>query len=548
MCIYSEGKEGVDGGIYKELAPLCSKKNVMAFLFYAGAFGIDLFWGLISQIIEPFVLDKLHGTSDLVTILLLIAPLGSVLFSLVFGTLASFKQASGFRKRSGIAMVVGFATCLAVFSLLFSSIPAYATISRDSNNFWVPILAIIFFSLMILSLNGYTAAFFSISIYFSNELISRPALPIWGALGQLSSACLVRFISDLSDGSSRVLIVFAIASGFLLVSSMVSLITAWDVFPSTSQEVSPSSSSTSNICSRLCYDFPISLSAGSILFASWLMFSSILIFGLTIYMSDWSKYSLIGLDYRPMTYDGGIDIPLKANLSRQFVQIFGSILLFYLEYYLVKWQIHVFRVTDSSSYTANVSENLHYYTHSHFKKVFWSQLTMTIIFLGLSSASTLIFGLIQSESESLAIIGFAITGLGSAVVYSGRELQRSFFRYVRFFKKTHRGEASFRSYELQDNICGAAFFSSFVAIAQTFVVPVIRFLAATSDYREWFSMAGGLAILSLIPLVSLLCCTSNLCNDDDNSSSEKDKESLVQSKMIRFRRDPSLMATKAHHH
>ena len=195
MCIYSEGKEGVDSGIYKEPAPLCSKKNVIAFLFYAGAFGIDLFWGLISQIIEPFVLDKLHGTSDLVTILLMIAPLGSVLFSLVFGILASFQQASEFRKRSGIAMIVGFATCLAVFSLLFSSIPAYATISRDTNNIWAHILAIIFFSLMILSLNGYTAAFFSISIYFSNELISRPALPIWSALGQLSSACLVRFIS-----------------------------------------------------------------------------------------------------------------------------------------------------------------------------------------------------------------------------------------------------------------------------------------------------------------------------------------------------------------
>ena len=546
MCIHSGSKEEVDDGIYKEPVPLCSKKNGIAFLFYAGAFNIDLFWGLISQIIEPFVLDKLHGTSDLVTILLMIAPLGSVLFSLVFGTLASLQQSSKFRKRPGISMVVGFATGLAVSSLLFSSIPTYATISRDTDTIWVHILVIILFSLMILSLNGYTAAFFSISIYFSNELISRPALPIWSALGQLLSACLVRFISDSSDSSSKVLIVFAIANGFLLASTIVSLIAAWDVFPSTSQGTSPSSSSTSNLCCQLCYDFPSSLSMGSFLISSWLMLSSILIFGLTIYMNGWSKISLIDLNYRPMTYDGGIDIPLKANLSRQFVQIFGSILLFYLEYYPVKWQIHVFQVTDSPSDTAIVSENLNYYTHPHFKKVFWSQLTMTITFLGLSSASALIFGLIRSESELLAIIGFAITSLGSTVVYSGRELQRSFFRYVRFFKKTHLDEAFFGSYELQDNICGAALFSSFVAIAQTFVVPVIRFLAATSDYREWFSIAGGFAIFGLIYLSSLLCCTCDL--DEDSSPEERVEKSLVQSKTIKFRRDPPLTTTKAHHH
>ena len=105
-------------------------------------------------------------------------------------------------------------------------------------------------------------------------------------------------------------------------------------------------------------------------------------------MSGWSKDSLIGLNYRPMTYDGGIDIPLKANLSRQFVQIFGSILLFYLEYYLVKWQIHVFQVTDSSS---NIAVDQMFPEISNIipirisKEVFWSQLTMTIIFLGLSS-------------------------------------------------------------------------------------------------------------------------------------------------------------------
>ena len=547
MYIHSGSKEEVDDGIYKEPAPLCSKKNVMAFLFYAGAFGIDLFWGLISQTIEPFVLDKLHGTSDLVTVLLMIAPLGSILFSLVFGILASFQQASEFRKRAGISMVLGFAISLVVFSLLFSSIPVYATISRDSNNIWVHILAIIFFSLMILSLNGYTAAFFSISIYFSNEPISRPALPIWSALGQLLSACLVRFIPDLLDGPSKILIVFAIASGFLLVSTVISLTAAWDVFPSTPQGASPSSSSTSYLCSQLCDDLPLSLSMGNTMFSLWLNFSSILIFGLMIYLSNWSKDSLIGLNSRPMIYNGRIDIPLKANLSRQLVQIFSSVLLFYLEYYLVKWQIRVFHVTNSPLQRAIASENHQYYINPHFKKVFWSQLAMTTIFLGLSGASTLIFGLIHSESESLAIIGFAMTGLGSTVVYSGREFQRSFIRYVRFFKKTHHDEESFRSYELQDNFCGAASFSSLVALAQTLVVPLIRFVVPGSGYKGWFPMAGGFAILSLIPLVSLLCCTSNLCNDDNNSSSEKDEESLVQSKMIRFRGDSLLRANKEHH-
>jgi hypothetical protein len=180
-------------------------------------------------------------------------------------------------------------------------------------------------------------------------------------------------------------------------------------------------------------------------------------------MNAWSKYSIIGLGIGPIIYDGGIDIPLKANLSRQLVQIMASILFFSLEYYIMKWQISALQPTNpSSEIVANrnvVPKNLQCYTNPYPKEFFLSQLIVTVIFFGLSNASFLILGHIPIENELLAIVGFAMTGFGSAVVYSGRELQRSFIRYARFFEEeTPDNEASFRFYEYYDNIHGAAFF------------------------------------------------------------------------------------------
>ena len=546
MATDSEHEKVVSRGIHKELAPLCSKENGRAILFYAGAFGIDLFWGLIWQTIEPFVLDRLYGTPDIMTILWMIAPLGSVLFSIVFGISASFQQASKFRRKSGIGMIIGFAICLIIFSLSFSYISAYSSTSQETNNTWAYVLIIIFFSLMIIALSGYTAAFFSISIYFSNELVSRPALPIWGALGQMASTCLVHFIPSSSYGPSKTLILFAIANGFLLVFSILSLVAAYNVFPSELQEASSDSSDTSNICSLLDGTYPISFSVGIIFFAFWLICGSFLVFGLTLFMNGWSKDSIHDFKHVPM-----IDIPLKANLSRQLVQIFGSILFFYLEYYIVKWQISVRQPTDSSS---NVvvdqkagSRNLQYYANPHSKEFFFSQLTVTSIFFGLSAASSLIFGRIQIENELLAIVGFAITGLGSAVFYSGRELQRSFFRYVRSFEETPHGEALLRLYEYRDNICGSAFFSSFIAIAQVYLTLLLRFGMLDLDYRECFYRAACFAIVALLALLLLFSCPYHpKC--DNRSPSEQERLSSVQSKMVRFRRDLPSKVTKTHHH
>ena len=538
--------------MHEEPAPLCSKENGRAILFYAGAFGIDLFWGLIWRTIEPFVLDKLYGTSDLVTVLWVIAPLGSVLFSIVFGILASFQQTSEFRGRWGITMIMGSSVGLAVFSLLFSSIPTYATISQDTNNTCAHALAIIFFSLMVMALNGFTTTFFSISIYFSNEVVSRPALPIWSALGQMASTCLVQFIPSSSDGPPKTFIVFAIASCFLLMFAIVSLIAAYDFFPSFEPQkaLQDPSEATSNHCSPFCDTFSIFLLTGILFFASWIIFGSFLIFGLVMYMNGWSKDSIIDFGHDSMIYDGGINIPLKANLSRQFVQIFGSILFFYLERYIVKWQVGVPQVTDSSSKIAvdksDIPRNLQYYANSHSKEIFWSQLTITIIFFGLSTASTLIFGLIQFESESLAIIGFAMTGLGSAVVYPGRELQRSFFRHVRLSEEARHNETPFGLYEYQDNVSGAAFFSSFVAVAQASII-LFRFVVLNLGYRGWFPLAGLSAVLGLLALFPLFCFP---CGPEytRHFSERKDEGTPVQSKMISFRRDPPSRTTKAHYH
>ena len=73
------------------------------------------------------------------------------------------------------------------------------------------------FFLMAMTISGYTASFFSLSINFSGQIISISALPFWAAMGQLVSIGIVYLSSGLSDSSFQLLTIFAIDSFFIII-------------------------------------------------------------------------------------------------------------------------------------------------------------------------------------------------------------------------------------------------------------------------------------------------------------------------------------------
>ena len=84
-----------------------------------------------------------------------------------------------------------------------------------------------------------------------------------------------------------------------------------------------------------------------------------------------------------------------------------------------------------------------------------------------------------------------------------------------------------RFYEFQDNVCGAAFFSSFVAIAQVSLILLFRFGMLNLGYRECFLGLACFAVVALLALLLLFSCPYHpKC---DNRSSVGTRETVVGS-------------------
>jgi hypothetical protein len=236
----------------KEL--LSSRENCRAFFFYSGAFIIDLFWGLIWSLLENFMIHQLHESAGLLDVLAIIAAFGNVLFSLIFGYLASVQKRFWLRGKTGILLRGIFCIGLVVFWWLFWTIGNYISTKQDGANTLIYGLCILFFLLTVAILNGYSAIFFAISTDFSNQLVSRPALPIWSALGQIGSIVILYFSPVLFGDSAYFFIMLGVISGIAITFTAISMGTTYigGLTSEKSTEMGSNSHESSSLSKKFC--------------------------------------------------------------------------------------------------------------------------------------------------------------------------------------------------------------------------------------------------------------------------------------------------------
>ena len=191
-----------------------SPRCLQAFFFYSGAFIIDLHWGLFWHFLPSYFENKQYFPSASLVWLLLFVPFCCIFFSLLFGVLTSIQQTSNSRQSTHVLLAI-FGIGLAISSLGFSIISIF--FQTNENNNWTYGLVMVCFFLTAMTISGYTASFFSLSIYFSDQIISISALPFWAAMGQLASMGIVCISSGLSNSPFQLLTIFAIDGFFIMI-------------------------------------------------------------------------------------------------------------------------------------------------------------------------------------------------------------------------------------------------------------------------------------------------------------------------------------------
>ena len=483
---------------------LAFRKNCSAFFFYSGAFTIELFWGMIWSLIQNFVIHKLHESDGLLDVLFIIAAFGNLLFSLVFGTLASFQERSWLRGKAGVLLMGIFCVGLIISWWLFWTVGIYISAKQDGVGALIYGLCILFFLLIVVTLNGYSAIFFAISNDFGNQIVSKPALPIWSALGQIGSIGVLYFSPILFEDSANFFIMLGVVSGIAGVFMVVSSGAAY--VDGLTSEMSTEVAGQFRDFSSFSKKFLITLLSWTdekvILITFSAAFSSFLLFSLRFAGTYWfsGPPTSDNLAENSFEYDGVFDVALRARLYQQIVQIFCSIIFALTEYLIVKYQLveefcicRYSKTVVKYSYTGS---ELSFHISPQPYGIFNAQFLTT--FLGLIGFPIGSLLLLFSPSENVKVLGFAMTGLGSTFLYTSREFQKSFLRVVRLDEYKELSDEVLKKFEFRNRIYGAGFFSACVALGEFFVILLIRFSPITVAGAAFFP-------IGVLFLVACLC-------------------------------------------
>lgn len=530
---------------------LCSTKSNQAFLFYSGGFVIGLFWRLIWSMIPTYVEKQLYGSVNLISRLLVIVPFSSVIFSILFGYWTAIQQHSKSPKSTGILMISS-GVILVISSILLSLMCYFDLIKPDTNPIWAFVLVFLFFTIMILSMNGYMASFFSISTHFSDQLISKSAFPFWNGVGQLLAISLIIIISKFFESQSRTLIVVSF-SGFIV---LVYLGFFWKwmmcaIFPTSNnpknvdEKVPPLQSKLSK--TYVCKQFGNFFGSGTffyMLFSCFLSYASLFYFDFR--MDYVSKESVFFIEENQIFVDETLNFSLRLRVYQLIVQMSASILFFLIEFAMIKRRppcnpIHVSYGSGTFRLPENSSLRLEFHSDKRMENIFNAQLTTSI--LGWSVFSMIFWILIglqmTTTDVNLRIFMFVITGLPISLIYSGREFQRSSMRLMRYLNYTPN-EISIQHYDFFDNMIGSGFYSAFMALAQSPVIlGEIFHFSLPSVYSVIMTASCSLTVVIFL-IFGMMCVP--MCHEEALShrkpfmpphDQEKDTK-LVSSKLIRF--------------
>ena len=528
-----------------------SSKCFQAFFFYSGAFVIDLHWGLFWRFIPAYLEGEQYFSSVSLMWLLLFILLCCVLFSLFLGALVSIQQSSNSRQSTAILLMV-FGIGLAVSSLGLSIIPIFFQTSENNN--WACGLIIMCFFLIALTISGYTASFFSLSIYFSDQNVSAWALPFWAAMGQLASMGIVCIFSSLSNSPFQLLTIFAINAFLILIFAVLFWVFIRKPLPS-SERSAESIAFYSLLRSRFGPEFRKDFRNyfwGEPLFnvLSLGTFLNGFMFYVELRIDDWSGFfKSVTRDIYYLYEDDNLDLIIRIGFYQQIVQLAASILFFTVAFFCFKYRMTqraVFAQNENYD-TTEISKEFKFHVDKHMYKFYSIQrLISAVAFIGLLSPWVFLAVMARMENIFLTVL-FALSGLGKILIYSGREFQRSSMRVVRFREGYDYSEDSVKQYDFFDSFLQSGFYGAFLALGQTLSILTMHLLPHLSSLMVFL---GGLILVIIIRLPFCLCRTSrsakNSKNDSNNLAPQDRDSEIVKTKILEFRPKVVLRTSKKH--
>ena len=529
-----------------------SSKCFHAFFFYSGAFVIDLHWGLFWRFIPAYLEGEQYFSSVSSMWLLLFVLLCCVFFSLLLGALTSIQQSSNSRQSTAILLMV-FGIGLTVSSLGLSIIPIFFQTSE--NNDRACRLIIICFFLIALTISGYTTSFFSLSIYFSDQIISAWALPFWAAMGQLASMGIVYVSSGLSNSPFQLLTIFAIYTFLILIFMVLFWVFIRKTLPSSErskESITFYSLLRSRFGPEFRKDFKNYFCEGPLLNILVLgIFLNGFMFYVELQIDDWSEFfKSVTKDIYYLYEDDSLDLIIQIGFYQQIMQLASSILFFTVAFFCVKYfmtqlppsaKLKTYDTTTTAS-----SEEFKFHVDRRMYKFYSTQWVMSAAaFIGLLLPCFYLTVIGLMYKISLTVM-FTLSGLGRILIYSGRESQRSSMRIVRFEKGYTPSEDSVKQYDFFDRFLQTGFYGAFLALGQILAILAMHLLPHLSSL--WVFLGGP--ILAIVLRLSFgLCHTSqsdkNSENDSNNLAQGRESE-IVRAKILEFRPSVVLRTSKKH--
>jgi hypothetical protein len=525
------------------------RENCRIFLFYSGAFVIELFWGLAWGLLRSYLQEKLHSSMSFVYGVFMCFPLGGIFFSLLFGFIASVQQSSKSQKKTGILTMSLSAIGLIVFLVLFSTVFLYGSSNlKEDMNWGIYLGAIGFFILLVAALNSYTSTFFAISVLFSNNsALARLALLLWSAFGQLVSITIVYFFPDLLDD------LYQAFTSFLIVCLLVATFTTLCLTSVYSDWLSPKASedrityfynddrSLLDVLSEV--NFCHSLHAKCIM-SVWLFFLSAMLYSTQLAIVNWSTTFVDDFgDELPQDYIGGFKVSLAARFYQQIAILLSAVLFFLFEYYglgyhFCSWVNAYFSQDSLMGSSRESSQSLQFYTNPHSVEILFIQVVSATFALATSMICLLSLRSAYLDPELTAMIGFAMTGLSSAALYGGREFQRSLARYWFNLKPRAFDEELAKQREFFDRLDTSIWFTMAVSFGQIIPILSAMFIDTGMPYLGLFKYVGGFVGFCwafLIVSTGSLYCLKDEKNASPEVTADSNGTSTMNARMIRFR-------------
>ena len=409
--------------------------NLKTFLFYSGQFAIETYWATMMVFALSLMSKDLQAPDHICSALWLGAPIASFIVGTYAGSLVTnIGNTCGgqIRCRSITMFVSAFLTVIT--SLLFAATPLIFDPSDPSSQIksWIAAFASFFASTF--CVNFLMMPFFAMTNDYREQTVSKVALPIWGAASQLTVMTLVGQLSGKFEVEWQKFILFGIFGGFIMVFTLVSILSFSCCHPVTSESKSKArpteliydDSSKNDSCAKTCEKISngplISIwnyfQEGGGFMAFFIIFSWLALFSLMPIANEWFARSIRDAIPPELEYDEAIIEASSLRFWQQVFQVTGAC-------------ISVIIIICLEKCTKKHDDDR---TLSCMESRGDKLRVLTIIafgFMAIFAAGLFMTGLAGPESEQLARWGFILTGSGPVIIYPVRELQRVFFDNMR---------------------------------------------------------------------------------------------------------------------